>query len=71
MSGKFSFPSIKEAKALSEGALSLSQKKTEEKRKKTLLDTFEVDDRPATKSSAVDPSVVLAVTCTGTPPVGA
>ena len=50
MSGKFSIPPTKEAKALLEGATSSSQKM---KRKRlTILDTKLVDERPTAKMSA-------------------
>ena len=55
MSGKFNFPSAKEAKALLEGAASASQKK-EAKRKRTFPDTRVVDDYPSTKSSTTEAS---------------
>ena len=52
MSGKFSFPSAKEA---------MRQRKSEKKRKRAFIDTFVVDDRPTAKSSAtlgsVEPSL--------------
>lgn len=52
MSGKFTFPSAKEARALSEkGELSQSQGR---KRKKLLPDTSVVDDCAAARLSAVD-----------------
>ena len=70
MSEKFNFPLANEAKGLSQGAVSASQKK-EKKRKMTMPDTRVVDNRPAVKLSLADPSVVLAVTLTGTPPAGA
>ena len=50
---KFSFPSAKEALALSQmEALTPLQKKVEKKRKWTLLDTSMVDEHPAAKLSA-------------------
>ena len=70
MSGKFNFSSAKEAKALSEGTATTSQKKAK-KRKVTLLNIVVVDDYLAMKSSMTNPSIVLAVTPTGTPLAGA
>ena len=70
MSGKFNFHLAKEAKTVSEGVASASQKK-DKKRKRTLSDIRVVDDHPTVKSSAVDPSVVLAVIPTRTPRAGA
>ena len=70
MSGKFSFPLAKEAKALSNTALSLSHKKAETKRK-TMPDASVVDDRPAMNLSTAEASVVPATTPIGTPPTGA
>ena len=43
MSGNFSFPSAKEA---------MGQRKSEKKRKRTLIDTFIIDDRLTAKLSA-------------------
>ena len=51
MSGKFNFPSAKEALALSHEALTLSQKKVKKKGKRTLLDIYVVDECPAAKST--------------------
>ena len=66
MSGKFNFPSAKEAKALLEGAASASQKK-EAKRKRTFPDTRVVDDYPSTKSSTTEASGAPSTTLVGTP----
>ena len=67
MSGKFYIPSAKEAKALSEGVASASQKKGKRKRM-TLLDTRVVDDRAVAMMSTIEATFVPFVTQAGTPP---
>ena len=64
MSGKFSIPSTKEARALLKGAASSSQKEKKRKRQ-PLLDTRVVDDPEAYKQSKAGASAAQ----TGTPPV--
>ena len=65
MSGKFNFPLAKEAKALSEGAASVSQKK---RKMMTLLDTRVVDDHAVAKSSTAEAFTTPAATPSRTPP---
>ena len=71
MSGKFIFPSAKEAKAFSEAALSLLQKKMEKKRKRPLPNTLVVDDRAVMKSSVAEASAIPTAAPTGTSSTGA
>ena len=70
MSGKFHIPSAKEAKTLSEGAASASQKKGKRKRT-TLLDTRVIDDRLVVKMRALEVAIVSFATPAGTPPTSA
>ena len=67
MSGKFHIRSVKKAKALSERAASVYQKKGKRKRL-TLLDTRVVDDRAIAKISVAKAASAPSLTLAGTPP---
>ena len=68
MSGKFNFPSAKEAKALSKGAASASQKKEKKRKMTTLPNTRVVDNCAVMNSRAAEAFVAPTVTLAGTPP---
>ena len=69
MSGRFSIPLAKEAKALLEGAASSSQKKGKRKRS-SIPDTKVVDDPEGYKLSKAEAAAANA-TQAGTPPASA
>ena len=68
MSGKFHIPSTKEAKALSEGAASASQKREKKRKRSTLPNTRVMDDQAVAKMSTAEAASSLSMAPARTPP---